>query len=391
MPRLFLCWDETLTPTVGPGAVSATGGLRSGNGSEEIGEHLAEFGREHRFVEDAVDLKFLIRLVDARAELGAENQHLAVIGKLAHAGDELDAVDVRHVVVGDDEIVGVGIGGDAIERLLAVADAFNQVSLAAEGDASDLAQFAHVVRIENTQKFFRKIDLVVKHCRWALKWARATGPSVIPPTSDCTQGSAKIPRKKSLSVYQEEPYLQERRRTDPRVVKHSRQDPGRCVMRRKLAKQCRGRARFGLTRGQPLVQRRGGSLGAGKISGTSNRAEGRDTMPRLMKTSLKLVALLALGVVGVLSLPTGCAGTATRQSTGEYVDDAAITAKVKTALVRDEVVKAMQVDVTTFKGNVQLAGFVDTEEQKSRAAMLAAGVEGVTNVTNNISIKGTAE
>lgn len=109
-----------------------------------------------------------------------------------------------------------------------------------------------------------------------------------------------------------------------------------------------------------------------------------------MKTSFKLVALLALGVAGVLSLPTGCAGTATRQSTGEYVDDAALTAKVKTALVRDEVVKAMQVDVTTFKGNVQLSGFVDTEEQKSRAAMLAGGVEGVTNVTNNISVKGVA-
>lgn len=110
-----------------------------------------------------------------------------------------------------------------------------------------------------------------------------------------------------------------------------------------------------------------------------------------MKTSLKLVALLALGVAGVLSLPTGCAGTATRQSTGEYVDDAAITAKVKTELVRDEVVKAMQVDVTTFKGNVQLSGFVDTQEQKARAAQLAMAVEGVTNVTNNISVKGTAE
>lgn len=122
-----------------------------------------------------------------------------------------------------------------------------------------------------------------------------------------------------------------------------------------------------------------------------NRLGRRDTMPRLMKTSLKLVALLALGVAGVLSLPTGCAGTATRQSTGEYVDDAAITAKVKTALVRDEVVKAMQVDVTTFKGNVQLSGFVDTQEQKARAAQLASGIEGVTNVTNNISVKGTAE
>ncbi len=86
-------------------------------------------------------------------------------------------------------------------------------------------------------------------------------------------------------------------------------------------------------------------------------------------------------------MPSGCAGSATRQSTGEYVDDAAITTKVKTALVKDPVVKAMQVDVTTFKGNVQLSGFVDTAEQKAQAARVAASVQGVSNVTNNITVK----
>lgn len=106
-----------------------------------------------------------------------------------------------------------------------------------------------------------------------------------------------------------------------------------------------------------------------------------------MKTSLKLTAILALGAGGLLSLPTGCAGTATRQSTGEYVDDASVTAKVKAAFVKDPVVKAMQVDVTTFKGNVQLSGFVDTAEQKARAGQIAAGIQGVTNVTNNITVK----
>jgi osmotically-inducible protein OsmY len=106
-----------------------------------------------------------------------------------------------------------------------------------------------------------------------------------------------------------------------------------------------------------------------------------------MKNSLKLIALLALGAAGVLSIPTGCAGTATKQSTGEYVDDASITAKVKTAFVKDPVVKALQVDVTTFKGNVQLSGFVDTAEQKSRAAQLAASVPGVRDVVNNITVK----
>ena len=106
-----------------------------------------------------------------------------------------------------------------------------------------------------------------------------------------------------------------------------------------------------------------------------------------MKNSIKLMALLAIGASGLVSITTGCAGTATRQSTGEYVDDASITAKVKAALIKDEVVKAMQVDVTTFKGNVQLSGFVDTAEQKARAAQVASTIENVTNVTNNITVK----
>lgn len=106
-----------------------------------------------------------------------------------------------------------------------------------------------------------------------------------------------------------------------------------------------------------------------------------------MKNSIKLIALLAIGAGGVLTLQTGCAGTSTRQSTGEYVDDAAVTAKVKAAFVKDEIVKALQVDVTTFKGTVQLSGFVDTAEQKARAAQIASTIENVQNVTNNISIK----
>lgn len=84
---------------------------------------------------------------------------------------------------------------------------------------------------------------------------------------------------------------------------------------------------------------------------------------------------------------TGCAGTATRQSTGEYVDDATVTTKVKAALVKDPIVKARQVEVTTFKGNVQLSGFVDNQASKDQAARIAAGIEGVTNVTNNITVK----
>lgn len=106
----------------------------------------------------------------------------------------------------------------------------------------------------------------------------------------------------------------------------------------------------------------------------------------MKKSVTTLIALLAL-TSGVTLLPTGCAGTATRESTGEYVDDAGITTKVKAEFVRDPVVKALDVKVETFKGVVQLSGFVDTPEQKSRAEQIARNTPGVQSVKNNISIK----
>lgn len=101
-----------------------------------------------------------------------------------------------------------------------------------------------------------------------------------------------------------------------------------------------------------------------------------------------LVTILALGA-GVATF-SGCAGTTTRESTGEYIDDATITTKVKAAFVKDPVVKAIDVKVDTFKSVVQLSGFVDTQEQKARAEQIAAGVQGVQSVKNNITIKTAA-
>lgn len=97
------------------------------------------------------------------------------------------------------------------------------------------------------------------------------------------------------------------------------------------------------------------------------------------------IALAVVAAGGLLA--GGCAGTATRESTGEYIDDSAITAKVKTALARDPTVSAMQVNVETFKGVVQLSGFVDNAQQKAQAEKLAAGVAGVESVQNNIAVK----
>ena len=92
-------------------------------------------------------------------------------------------------------------------------------------------------------------------------------------------------------------------------------------------------------------------------------------------------------VAGSLSTSIGCAGTATRQSTGEFVDDATVTAKVKAALIQDPVVSALDVGVDTFKGRVQLNGFVDTAEQKARAEQIARSVNGVAEVGNKLTVK----
>jgi len=102
----------------------------------------------------------------------------------------------------------------------------------------------------------------------------------------------------------------------------------------------------------------------------------------------KLVTLLLSALLlGGVAYTSGCSATATRQSTGEYIDDAAITTKVKSAFVRDDTVKALDVKVDTFRGVVQLSGFVDSAAQRARAEEIARSTNGVRDVTNNIQLK----
>jgi hyperosmotically inducible periplasmic protein len=88
-----------------------------------------------------------------------------------------------------------------------------------------------------------------------------------------------------------------------------------------------------------------------------------------------------------VTMMSGCAGDQYHQSTGEAIDDRGTSMRVKSALSNDTEYKYDGVDVTTFKGTVQLNGFVNTSAQKSRAADLAKGVEGVKDVENNITVK----
>jgi osmotically-inducible protein OsmY len=86
-------------------------------------------------------------------------------------------------------------------------------------------------------------------------------------------------------------------------------------------------------------------------------------------------------------LVAGCAGTATRESTGEYFDDTTITTKVKAAIFNDASLKVAQINVETFKSVVQLSGFVNTGADAYRAGEVARSVRGVESVKNDIRVK----
>jgi osmotically-inducible protein OsmY len=103
-------------------------------------------------------------------------------------------------------------------------------------------------------------------------------------------------------------------------------------------------------------------------------------MKQLNRIFTFLAALTLLAMVG-------CAATATHEGTGQYVDDSAITTKVKAAIFNEPSLKSAEINVETFKGVVQLCGFVSSEANISKAAELARGVSGVTSVKNDMRLK----
>ena len=94
-----------------------------------------------------------------------------------------------------------------------------------------------------------------------------------------------------------------------------------------------------------------------------------------------LVAAIAFTAVA------GCASTRTQESTGQYIDDTAITTNVKAAIFSDPVLKSAEINVETFKGRVQLSGFVSSKANMDQAVTLARNVGGVTSVGNDMRLK----
>jgi osmotically-inducible protein OsmY len=93
--------------------------------------------------------------------------------------------------------------------------------------------------------------------------------------------------------------------------------------------------------------------------------------------------LLLMLIVGFMA----CASTSKQESTGEYVDDSVITTKVKTLLAADDFLKSFRISVETYKGTVQLSGFVGSEKAVDKAGQIARSVKGVTSVKNDLIVK----
>jgi osmotically-inducible protein OsmY len=105
-------------------------------------------------------------------------------------------------------------------------------------------------------------------------------------------------------------------------------------------------------------------------------------------SNLKRNSLMALLGAGLAISAAACAATPTQESTGGYVDDSTITAKVKTDLAQDSKVSASDVSVKTYKGVVDLSGFVNSQSQISEARLVAGQVNGVKAVHDNLIVKG---
>src|SRR5690349_16400433 len=99
-----------------------------------------------------------------------------------------------------------------------------------------------------------------------------------------------------------------------------------------------------------------------------------------LKVTSFLVTLAAFGLAA-------CAATDTRRSAGETIDDATITARVKAELIDNESTKARQIEVETYRGVVQLNGFVGSQTERSTAERVARSVDGVQEVHNNLKLK----
>ena len=104
-----------------------------------------------------------------------------------------------------------------------------------------------------------------------------------------------------------------------------------------------------------------------------------------MKKSKVFAGFLVIFML--IAVIAACASTRTQSSPGEYVDDSVITTKVKSMLASDDLLKSFKISVETYKGTVQLSGFVDSQKAVDKADEITKNVKGVTSVKNDLIVK----
>jgi len=111
--------------------------------------------------------------------------------------------------------------------------------------------------------------------------------------------------------------------------------------------------------------------------------------PKKHQITFTAHSMMVLVLAVLATLAAACAATPTQESTGGYIDDSTITAKVKSDLLQDSTVSSNDVHVKTYKGVVDLSGFVNSQSEISEAGRVAGKVSGVKSVHNNLIVKGT--
>jgi osmotically-inducible protein OsmY len=104
----------------------------------------------------------------------------------------------------------------------------------------------------------------------------------------------------------------------------------------------------------------------------------------MKKRNIVIHCLVLLTLIATFA---ACAATSTKESTGEYIDDSVITTKVKSLLAGDDFLKSFQISVESFKGTVQLSGFVNSQKAVDKAVEITRSVNGVKSVKNNLIVK----
>jgi hyperosmotically inducible protein len=118
------------------------------------------------------------------------------------------------------------------------------------------------------------------------------------------------------------------------------------------------------------------------IFSTFNPTHTRSKQMRIFPLLTNVILAIAIAISG------GCASTKTSEGTGEYFDDSWVTTKVKAAIFNEPTLKSAEVNVETFKGEVQLSGFVSSDEDIRKAVALAKGVKGVKSIKNDMRVRG---